>query len=101
LGTDQRLAACLTHRAQIVRQRNEVVLIDGLDMGIPVIVHRIRTSRSKDGAGDGPTESASPPTFAAKRIAASAEFITVPSARASGMIVRGDLGKYLAATTPG
>src|SRR5213593_2991485 len=47
------------------------------------------------------TESLSPPIFVARRMAASADGITVASARASGTIVNGPLGQYLAATSTG
>ena len=47
------------------------------------------------------TESLSPPIFVARRMAASAEDMTVPSAMANGTIVSGPLGKYLAATSVG
>jgi hypothetical protein len=45
------------------------------------------------------TESLSPPIFVARRMAASAEDMTVPSAMANGTIVSGPLGKYLVATS--
>ena len=47
------------------------------------------------------TESLSPPIFVARRMAASAEDMTGPSAMATGTIVSGPFGKYLSATSAG
>src|SRR5206468_7701954 len=47
------------------------------------------------------TESLSPPMFAARRIASSADCITVASPRANGTIVNGRFGKHCAAISAG
>ena len=75
------------------------MVADRFDNSIPILIDRVGVPSAQNRAGNGRDGITVSPTFAATRIANSADSMRVASASASGTIVKGWVGAYRCATS--